>query len=94
MTAPESSFTWDDVQKAIADAQTETRDLVTRELTEKHTGEMDALRAQLAGNQVVSPIPEHSAGPGTEVRETWSLAEQEAARAAAWAAKEVVKTIL
>ena len=43
-----------------------------------------ALEAQLAASRAaapLNPIPEHGAGPGTEIHETWSLGDQEAARA-------------
>ena len=41
----------------------------------------NSLAATRAG-MPLSLIPEHGAGPGMEVAETWSAAEQEAAKAA------------
>lgn len=44
-----------------------------------------ALEAQLAASRAAQPLtltPVHGAGPGLDVAETWSQAEQEAARAA------------
>jgi hypothetical protein len=81
MSEPNPSFTWEDVQKAIEDAVAKT----TAELQSKHDTEMETLRASLQGAAVTSPIPEHSGGPGLKVAPTWSLAEQEASRAAAFA---------
>lgn len=70
----QETFSWSDVQAAISGAlQSES---------EKHTAELDAVRAQFAGTAPASVVPAHSAGPGLETRETWSLAEQTAAREA------------
>jgi hypothetical protein len=46
--------------------------------------ELARLRAEvwsMRGAMPVSVVPEHGAGEGFDVAETWSLAEQEAARA-------------
>lgn len=44
---------------------------------ESHRQEMEALRQSLSGGAAPSPVPAHAGGPGTEIRPTWSLAEQE-----------------
>lgn len=80
MTFPEpQGFTAADIQRqveAAVEAALSARD-------EQHKAEMDSLRAALVGPGVVTFVPEHAGGPGTEIKPTWSLAEQEAARAAA-----------
>jgi hypothetical protein len=72
-------FTLEDVQRQIDDAirQTEER------LREEHTREMETLRSTWAGGQPETSVPEHAGGPGLTMAQTWSLAEQEASRAAA-----------
>lgn len=77
------TFTWADVQQAITAAVESTKS----SLAEQHQQEMDALRQQIAGGAVVSPTPEHGAGHGLSIAETWSLAEQTAARLKAEAEK-------
>lgn len=47
--------------------------------------ELSQLRAEVKSLRATLPtslIPLHGAGPGTDVDDTWSLAEQEEARAA------------
>jgi hypothetical protein len=60
--------------RAALDAQAET-----------HSKQIESLIASLRGN-VVTLIPEHSGGKGTEIAPTWSQYEQEQARKAAAAA--------
>ncbi len=48
--------------------------------------QLDAARRAAAGAPVIS-VPEHSAGPGIDVAETWSQWEQTLARDAAEAAR-------
>lgn len=52
---------------------------------EAHNTAIQALGASLRGS-VATFVPEHSGGPGTEIAETWSYAEQQRAKAAAEAA--------
>jgi hypothetical protein len=85
----DSEWTMEDVQRAIDEAVARTKTEVQEELTRKHTEDMEVLRSQLAGGTPLSVIPEHAGGPGTKIAGSWSLAEQTAARAAAWAAKEL-----
>ena len=54
--------------------------MTTSELAAKVRDLENALAATRAGIPL-SLIPEHGAGPGTEISDTWSQAEQEAARA-------------
>ena len=85
-TEAAAAFTWDDVQRAISEAVAETKTA----LQEVHNREMDTLRAQVASTIPSSNIPEHGAGPGTTIRDTWSQAEQEAERASAEAARKAL----
>jgi benzoyl-CoA reductase/2-hydroxyglutaryl-CoA dehydratase subunit BcrC/BadD/HgdB len=56
-------------------------------LEERHQEEVSALRAELTARpETPTGIPENAGGPGTEVSETWSYAEQQAAHAAREAA--------
>jgi hypothetical protein len=73
------TFTWDDVEAAILKATQDT----TARLQEDHNREMDSLRLAMAGVLPALGVPEHGGGPGLKINETWSLAEQEAARMAA-----------
>ena len=70
------TFTWDDVQEAISKAVQDT----TEKLTAQHSAAIDAVRAEVAHVLPAVGIPDHSAGPNREIRETWSFAEQTAAR--------------
>jgi hypothetical protein len=48
--------------------------------------ELDELRAELASARAALPltlVPSNGGGPGEEIRQTWSLAEQEAENAKA-----------
>jgi hypothetical protein len=54
--------------------------------TEAHQQELQTLMASLRGS-VVTYIPEHAGGPGTEIAATWSQYEQTKAQQAAEAAK-------
>lgn len=84
--APEpqgGAITWDDMQNALAELNAK-HEQTLRDLETRHSDDLDAMRRTLAG-PVASAIPEFAGGPGIEVRETWSLAEQEAARAKAHA---------
>jgi hypothetical protein len=71
---PAASFTWDDIQAAIKEHSDKQ--------AEQHQKELDDLRASLSPGAVLSNVPLHAGGPGTDIAETWSLAEQEAARSA------------
>lgn len=44
--------------------------------------QLEAALAASRGAAPLNPIPDHGAGEGTEVAETWSLYEQEQSRAA------------
>jgi hypothetical protein len=72
---PGSVFTFADVQRAIDEAVSANRSAMQAE----HDDEMAGLRAQIAGAVAVnSPTPPHAGGPGFQIKETWSLAEQQA----------------
>lgn len=49
--------------------------------TDQRIADLEAALAASRGAAPLNPIPEHGAGQGTEVAETWSLYEQEQARA-------------
>jgi len=76
MADESGTFTWDDVQEAISKAVQDTTD----KLTQQHTAALDAVRAEVAHVLPAVGVPDHAAGPGQEIRETWSFAEQTAAR--------------
>jgi len=61
-------FTQADVEAMIAEALQRDR--------ESHQKELENLRLALSGVTVTSPVPAHSAGPGTDVQPTWSLYDQ------------------
>lgn len=65
-------FTQADVQAMIDEALTKSE--------EKHTEELDALRQSLT-NTPSSAVPDHGGGVGTKIHDTWSMFEQELARA-------------
>lgn len=56
-------------------------------LSEQHEKDMSSLQAQLDNERnaratlVQTLVPENAGGPGTEIRETWSAAEQAAEHA-------------
>jgi hypothetical protein len=61
----------------------------TEQKTGQHSPDLEAeisrLRAEVKSMRATLPtslIPLHGAGPGTDIDDTWCLAEQEAARAA------------
>jgi hypothetical protein len=60
-------FTQADVEAMIAEALERDR--------AAHREEMENLRRSLSG-VTASPVPAHSAGPGTDVQPTWSLHDQ------------------
>jgi len=72
-TPPEAGFPADQIQEQI-EAAVEARLAI---IQEQHRTEMEALRQSIAGT-VVTFVPTHAGGPGTEIRPTWSLAEQQA----------------
>jgi len=53
----------------------------TTKSTEERIAELEAALAASRASAPLNAIPEHGAGPGTDIAETWSLGDQEAARA-------------
>jgi hypothetical protein len=48
---------------------------------EQRIADLEAALAQSRANTPLGTIPDHGAGPGQEIAETWSQAEQEDAQA-------------
>lgn len=84
--AEEGTFTWDDVQQAIAEALDKQN--------QQHQEALDSVRASVGGVVPATGVPTHAGGPGTVIRDTWSFAEQTAARLAEEAAKAAVTAVL
>lgn len=90
-----AQFDFNDVQQAISEALARDREAHAAETKAQidgalavqkaqHEETLEAMRRQLAGALPLSAVPEHAGGPGLDIRPTWSLAEQEAARRDAW----------
>lgn len=98
VTAEEAQAREDAARAESASSQTgptqeqidaQINDAINRALEQqnaKHQEEMDRLLASMRGS-VITLVPDHSAGPGTEVAETWSQFEQEQSRAEAQAVR-------
>lgn len=74
---------------AALGAMQERTDNALAQIRQDHDSEIAALNAALQAARSATPIalvPEHGGGLGTEIHETWSYAEQLAARAEAEAA--------
>lgn len=61
--------------------QRRTEEPDDKKSTDQRIADLEAALAASRGAAPLNPIPEHGAGTGTDVAETWSLYEQEQARA-------------
>jgi len=64
----------DDKATTKPDVRADTR------TTEQRLADLELQLAQTRAGLPGGTLPEHSAGPGTEIEETWSQAEQEESR--------------
>lgn len=74
-----AGMTMEDVQRIVAQ-QLAGMNAQHQEELRSMQAQLDAALASMANRGVVNLIPAHAAGPGLEVAETWSQAQQEIAR--------------
>jgi hypothetical protein len=75
MTEPTPQFTQADIDAAIQ----QSVQAALAQQAQQHAEELAAVRQTLA--PVLTTVPENGGGPGTQIAETWSLAEQTEANA-------------